>query len=90
MELSELCETGLHGRNTHNTTLTAQAHDRAAQARLKALDETLQRLKAEQAELTEQWQREKEEMQRLQSIKNEIERVNLEIQARAAFALLPA
>ena len=65
----------------------AQAHDRAAQARLKALDETLQRLKAEQAELTEQWQREKEEMQRLQSIKNEIERVNLEIQARAAFAL---
>ena len=28
-------------------------------------------------------------MQRLQSIKNEIERVNLEIQARAAAAALP-
>ena len=76
-----------HRGNIYDTGSIAQAHDRAAQARLKALDETLQRLKAEQAELTEQWQREKEEMQRLQSIKNEIERVNLEIQARAAFAL---
>jgi len=61
----------------------AQAHDRAAQARLRALDDTLARLKAEQAELTAQWQREKEEMRRLQSIKNEIDRVNLDIQARA-------
>ncbi len=61
----------------------AQAHDRAAQARLRALDDTLARLKAEQAELTTQWQREKEEMRRLQSIKNEIDRVNLDIQARA-------
>lgn len=58
-----------------------QSHDKSAAQRLQQLDQQLQALKAEQAELSKRWEKEKEEMRRLQSIKNEIDRVNLEIQA---------
>mmetsp|Transcript_29892 Transcript_29892/g.66115 ORF Transcript_29892/g.66115 Transcript_29892/m.66115 type:complete len:1085 (+) Transcript_29892:60-3314(+) len=58
----------------------AATNDRGAAARLAGLDAELQKLKGQQAEITEQWQREKSEMSRIQDIKEEIERVNLEIQ----------
>lgn len=61
--------------------LQAAAADKTAKQRLSQLDSQLNELKKEQAELTKQWEKEKEEMQRLQSIKNEIDRVNLEIQS---------
>ena len=60
--------------------MQAAAADKTAKQRLSQLDTQLNELKKEQAELTKQWEKEKEEMQRLQSIKNEIDRVNLEIQ----------
>eukprot|EP00191_Tetraselmis_sp_GSL018_P000977 CAMPEP_0177608272 /NCGR_PEP_ID=MMETSP0419_2-20121207/18379_1 /TAXON_ID=582737 /ORGANISM="Tetraselmis sp., Strain GSL018" /LENGTH=943 /DNA_ID=CAMNT_0019102943 /DNA_START=226 /DNA_END=3058 /DNA_ORIENTATION=- len=59
----------------------AAASDKAAEGRLKALDQNLGNLKARQAKLTEQWEAEREDMQRLQRIKEEVDRVNLEIQA---------
>ncbi|EEF36270.1 chaperone protein ClpB3, chloroplastic [Ricinus communis] len=54
--------------------------DRASRDRLSRLDAELSLLKKKQAELTEQWEHEKTVMTRIQSIKEEIDRVNLEIQ----------
>ncbi|WIA37072.1 hypothetical protein OEZ86_014046 [Tetradesmus obliquus] len=58
----------------------AAPSDRAAAARLAALDSELGKLKGEQQQITQQWRVEKDEMGRLQDIKEEIERVNLEVQ----------
>lgn len=58
----------------------AAPSDRAAAARLAALDSELGKLKEEQGEITAQWSKEKGEMSKLQDIKEEIERVNLEVQ----------
>ncbi|GIL45618.1 hypothetical protein Vafri_2821 [Volvox africanus] len=57
----------------------AAGSDRGAAARLSALDDELSRLKGEQQIITEQWQREKADMSRMQDLKEEIERVNIEI-----------
>ncbi|GKV08803.1 hypothetical protein SLEP1_g20381 [Rubroshorea leprosula] len=54
--------------------------DRASRDRLNRLEAELAILKEKQAELTEQWEHEKTVMTRIQSIKEEIDRVNLEIQ----------
>ncbi|KAK3206801.1 hypothetical protein Dsin_020847 [Dipteronia sinensis] len=54
--------------------------DRASKDRLNRLEAELSLLKEEQAQLTEQWEHEKSVMTRIQSIKEEIDRVNLEIQ----------
>ncbi|KAF2283594.1 hypothetical protein GH714_012119 [Hevea brasiliensis] len=54
--------------------------DRASKDRLSRLEAELSLLKKKQAELTEQWEHEKTVMTRIQSIKEEIDRVNLEIQ----------
>ncbi|CAN1322571.1 Chaperone protein ClpB3, chloroplastic [Linum perenne] len=53
--------------------------DRASKDRLSRLEAELAVLKKKQAELTEQWEHEKSVMTRIQSIKEEIDRVNLEI-----------
>ncbi|EFJ52304.1 hypothetical protein VOLCADRAFT_79066 [Volvox carteri f. nagariensis] len=53
--------------------------DRGAAARLATLDAELSRLKSEQQVITAQWQREKADMSRVQDLKEEIERVNIEI-----------
>lgn len=52
--------------------LQAAQNDKTAAKRLEGLDLQLKQLKAEQAELTKQWEKEQEEMKRLQSIKNEV------------------
>ncbi|KAK8924055.1 hypothetical protein KSP39_PZI019805 [Platanthera zijinensis] len=54
--------------------------DKASKERLARLDAELSQLKKKQAELTEQWEHEKSVMTRIQSIKEEIDRVNIEIQ----------
>ncbi|KNA16368.1 hypothetical protein SOVF_089630 [Spinacia oleracea] len=54
--------------------------DKASKERLSRLDTELSLLKEKQAELTEQWEHEKSVMTRIQSIKEEIDRVNIEIQ----------
>ncbi|XP_022635743.1 chaperone protein ClpB3, chloroplastic isoform X2 [Vigna radiata var. radiata] len=54
--------------------------DKATKDRLNRLETELSLLKEKQAELTEQWEHEKSVMTRIQSIKEEIDRVNLEIQ----------
>ncbi|OAY56871.1 chaperone protein ClpB3, chloroplastic [Manihot esculenta] len=54
--------------------------DRASRDRLNRLEAELSLLKKKQMELTEQWEHEKTVMTRIQSIKEEIDRVNLEIQ----------
>ncbi|XP_077223452.1 chaperone protein ClpB3, chloroplastic-like [Tasmannia lanceolata] len=54
--------------------------DRASKDRLSRIEAELSLLKEKQAELTEQWEHEKSVMTRIQSIKEEIDRVNLEIQ----------
>ncbi|CAL1392237.1 unnamed protein product [Linum trigynum] len=54
--------------------------DKASKDRLSRLEGELSLLKKKQAELTEQWEHEKSVMTRIQSIKEEIDRVNLEIQ----------
>ncbi|KAL4184373.1 hypothetical protein AMTRI_Chr10g225320 [Amborella trichopoda] len=54
--------------------------DRASKDRLARLEAELTLLKAKQEELTQQWEHEKSVMTRIQSIKEEIDRVNLEIQ----------
>ncbi|CBI22284.3 unnamed protein product, partial [Vitis vinifera] len=54
--------------------------DKASKDRLSRLEAELSLLKEKQAELSEQWEHEKSVMTRLQSIKEEIDRVNLEIQ----------
>lgn len=56
-------------------------HDKVTRGRLDALDQELNALKEKQAALTEQWESEREDMQRLQQVKAEVDRVNLEIQA---------
>lgn len=55
-------------------------NDKASKERLSRLDAELSLLKEKQAELTEQWEHEKTVMTRIQSIKEEIDRVNIEIQ----------
>ncbi|KAG2501027.1 hypothetical protein HYH03_000847 [Edaphochlamys debaryana] len=57
----------------------AAGSDRAAAARLTTLDGELARLKEDQRSLTEQWKREKADMEKVQDVKEEIERVNIEI-----------
>lgn len=54
---------------------------RAAAGRLGDLDAVLGDLKRRQADLTEQWTAERDQMRSLQGLKEEIDRVNLEIQA---------
>ncbi|KAF9684202.1 hypothetical protein SADUNF_Sadunf04G0093400 [Salix dunnii] len=54
--------------------------DKASKDRLSRLDSMLSLLKMKQDDLTEQWEHEKSVMTRIQSIKEEIDRVNLEIQ----------
>ncbi|KAJ0232569.1 Chaperone protein ClpB3 [Hirschfeldia incana] len=54
--------------------------DKASRERLSRIETELLSLKEKQAELTEQWEHERSVMSRLQSIKEEIDRVNLEIQ----------
>jgi ATP-dependent Clp protease ATP-binding subunit ClpB len=60
--------------------LQAAKSDRAAAARLGHLETELSKLKGEQQQFTEQWRVEKDEMSRVKDIKEEIERVNLEVQ----------
>ncbi|XP_009365844.2 LOW QUALITY PROTEIN: chaperone protein ClpB3, chloroplastic [Pyrus x bretschneideri] len=54
--------------------------DKASKERLNRLEAELSLLKEKQSELAEQWEHEKSVMTRIQSIKEEIDRVNLEIQ----------
>ncbi|CAH9099489.1 unnamed protein product [Cuscuta epithymum] len=54
--------------------------DTASKDRLNRLEAELSILKQRQSELNEQWEHEKNVMTRLQSVKEEIDRVNLEIQ----------
>ncbi|GFP90392.1 chaperone protein clpb3 chloroplastic [Phtheirospermum japonicum] len=54
--------------------------DKATKDRLTRLEAELSLLKKRQAELNEQWEHEKTVMTRIQSIKEEMDRVNLEIQ----------
>ncbi|KAK8586816.1 hypothetical protein V6N13_085836 [Hibiscus sabdariffa] len=54
--------------------------DKASRDRLNRLEAELSLLKEKQAELTEQWEHEKTVMTNIQSIKEEIDRVNVEIQ----------
>ncbi|KAK8652545.1 hypothetical protein V6N13_126576 [Hibiscus sabdariffa] len=54
--------------------------DKASRDRLSRLESELSLLKDRQAALTEQWEHEKTVMTRIQSIKEEIDRVNVEIQ----------
>ncbi|GKV03175.1 hypothetical protein SLEP1_g15528 [Rubroshorea leprosula] len=55
--------------------------DKASKERLSKLENDLSLLKQKQKELTEQWDREKVLMTRIRSIKEEIDRVNLEMDA---------
>jgi len=59
----------------------AAPSDRAAAARLAALEAQVTQLKQQQAQLSSQWEGERAQMDRLSSVKAEIERVNLEVQA---------
>ncbi|MCO5575035.1 hypothetical protein L7F22_028832 [Adiantum nelumboides] len=54
--------------------------DKVSRERLSKLEKELTVLKTKQAELTEQWEKEKSLMNRIKSLKEEIDRVNLEIQ----------
>ncbi|XWS30193.1 hypothetical protein CRYUN_Cryun24cG0096400 [Craigia yunnanensis] len=54
--------------------------DKASRDRLSRLEAELSLLKERQAQLTERWEHEKTVMTRIQSIKEEIDRVNVEIQ----------
>ncbi|XP_020100059.1 chaperone protein ClpB3, chloroplastic [Ananas comosus] len=54
--------------------------DKASKDRLNRLEAELTLLKEKQAQLTEQWEKERSIMMRIQSVKEEIDRVNLEIQ----------
>uniref|UniRef100_A9TAU3 Uncharacterized protein n=1 Tax=Physcomitrium patens TaxID=3218 RepID=A9TAU3_PHYPA len=54
--------------------------DKASRDRLDRLVTELDLLKKKQKELTDQWEHEKSVMTRIQSIKEEVDRVNLEIQ----------
>ncbi|KAF3645337.1 Chaperone protein ClpB3, mitochondrial [Capsicum annuum] len=55
--------------------------DKASKERLNKLESDLKSLKQKQRELNEQWEREKALMTRIRSIKEEIDRVNLEMEA---------
>ncbi|GLJ29158.1 hypothetical protein SUGI_0574910 [Cryptomeria japonica] len=55
--------------------------DKASKERLSKLDADLEALKQKQKELAGQWEQEKALMTRIQSIKEEVDRVNLEMQA---------
>lgn len=55
--------------------------DKASKERLTKLENDLTSLKEKQKELNEQWAREKDLMTRIRSIKEEIDRVNLEMEA---------
>eukprot|EP01018_Ginkgo_biloba_P006974 Gb_21720 [translate_table: standard] len=55
--------------------------DKASKERLSKLDADLEVLKQKQRELTAEWEFEKTLMTRIQSIKEEVDRVNLEMQA---------
>ncbi|KAE8056288.1 hypothetical protein FH972_013074 [Carpinus fangiana] len=55
--------------------------DKASKERLSKLENDLTLLKEKQKELTEQWEHEKSRMTRIRSIKEEIDRVNLEMEA---------
>ncbi|KAI7747183.1 hypothetical protein M8C21_010667 [Ambrosia artemisiifolia] len=55
--------------------------DKASKERLTKLDSDLQSLKEKQKELNEQWEREKSLITRIRSIKEEIDRVNQEMEA---------
>ncbi|XP_010048890.2 chaperone protein ClpB3, mitochondrial isoform X1 [Eucalyptus grandis] len=55
--------------------------DKASKERLHKLENDLNSLKQKQKELTEQWESEKALMTRIRSIKEEIDRVNLEMEA---------
>eukprot|EP00249_Psilotum_nudum_P024553 c29216_g1_i1 orf=278-3310(+) len=54
--------------------------DKASRDRLSKLETELDLLKQRQKELTDQWEHEKSVMTHIQSIKEEVDRVNLEIQ----------
>ncbi|URE34895.1 Sigma-54 interaction domain [Musa troglodytarum] len=55
--------------------------DKASKERLSKLEADLISLKQKQKELTEQWEQEKSLMTKIRSIKEEIDRVNLEMEA---------
>lgn len=54
--------------------------DAASRDRLEKIEDELAHLKYKQSELTQQWEHEKGVMTRIQAIKEEVERVNLEVQ----------
>lgn len=58
----------------------AAPSDRAAKARLTGLEAELNKLKEEQKTISDRWRLEKDDMNKLQYYKEEIDRVNLEIQ----------
>ncbi|XP_059297438.1 chaperone protein ClpB4, mitochondrial-like [Lycium ferocissimum] len=55
--------------------------DKASKERLSKIESDLESLKKKQKELNEQWEHEKALMTRIRSIKEEIDRVNLEMEA---------
>ncbi|KAI3436059.1 hypothetical protein D9Q98_002118 [Chlorella vulgaris] len=55
--------------------------DRGARQRLQGLDAQLNALKEQQAKLAAMWEEERDEMSKVQQLKGEIDRVNIEIQA---------
>ena len=67
--LQGACKVGASRSITAVLPDQASASDRSASSRLDALDKSLAELKREQAALTEQWERERDDMRRLQSIK---------------------
>eukprot|EP00210_Caulerpa_lentillifera_P007379 g7052.t1 len=58
----------------------AAPSDRGAAGRLATLNDRLKELKKDQKLLNDQWEAEKKNMSRLQQIKEEVDRVNIEIQ----------
>ena len=58
----------------------AAKKDRSAAARLTELDKELDGLRKRQFGLNAQWEGERDEMMKLSNIKEEVERVNLEVQ----------
>lgn len=58
----------------------AAPSDRGAAGRLTTLNDRLKELKKDQKLLNDQWEAEKQNMSRLQNIKEEVDRVNIEIQ----------
>lgn len=58
----------------------AAGRDKAAAARLGALDGELLKYKDQQRKINAQWEAERSEMMKVKDIKKEIERVNLEVQ----------